>query len=489
MKEIFVVEEDKIWFSKHIFMFPFKIKPEETKEHIKMEQIVEAWKQDPHWKYMNFPADVPERYKIKTFYYEHALKAMFSFNTENQMDQTVYNFEFVKNSGSYVIKVDPKKDDFYKLKIDAIKLKIYATGIGILSFHLINNEYSLPEDILKISDFGRRIYPQYLPLDIIKGTLLADLLSIDIDGKEFVYENFEDAEKDEVTTPILSKTITKFLGEKIKCEAIIDDRMFTMSTYKNDLVSEAEIKGYTPKEGYAYKNNDFWYRYLFVDGGSNTCQSKEMLPKLLAEHTYDRWIEYGTLYGMSRYSFVMLTTQNCPEHLPATFTDIYYEFVCLILAQRASILAFSERTASMDIAGHDEFKQSHLKETRLLYQEYVHFVNTMCIKEVTAQEQGIELYDMLFKFTNVETESKRLDAQLDELNRLITLNSTEIIGEKISIITYLSGFFAAMAVVLVFYPKESLESPDGSLEWFSVSVVLSIFFMSCVYWAIKKLIK
>ncbi|MCS4454100.1 hypothetical protein JTT00_01810 [Clostridium botulinum] len=64
------------------------------------------------------------------------------------------------------------------MKIKSIKLKVYDTGVATLSYFLNNYEWKNKEDILRINDYGRRIYPQHIPLDTVRSNFLAKKLSL-----------------------------------------------------------------------------------------------------------------------------------------------------------------------------------------------------------------------------------------------------------------------------------------------------------------------
>ena len=70
-------------------------------------------------------------------------------------------------------------------------------------------------------------------------------------------------------------------SEKIHIEPIIDDRMFVLSLYMNDEKMD-QLKRYDEITGtYAYEEDDFWYKYLFVDGKDKTCQSRNMTKNIM----------------------------------------------------------------------------------------------------------------------------------------------------------------------------------------------------------------
>lgn len=90
------------------------------------------------------------------------------------------NYKNIDANSIYEIHVEKKDDkgtivfdEHYKLKIKSIKLKVYDTGVATLSYFLNNYEWKNKEDILRINDYGRRIYPQHIPLDTVRSNFLA----------------------------------------------------------------------------------------------------------------------------------------------------------------------------------------------------------------------------------------------------------------------------------------------------------------------------
>ncbi len=51
-----------------------------------------------------------------------------------------------------------------------------------------------------------------------------------------------------------------------------DDRMFVLCWYGDDALPD-EMKIYEDAKGYSYLSHDWWYQFIFVDGGiSPSCQ-------------------------------------------------------------------------------------------------------------------------------------------------------------------------------------------------------------------------
>jgi hypothetical protein len=334
-------------------------------------------------------------------------------------------------------------------------MRTFETKVGILSIELLNYDYPEPKDILQINDFGRRLYPQYLSedecdpskysLDGVKYSFLSRSISLKMKNEEEVIENFSYYEernnfKEDVTN--LPKYIHHLLGDgfctsndnnKIHIEPIIDDRMFVISMYMNDCLAN-EMKVYD-KEQYKYENNDFWYEYVFVDGNGITCTSKHMKKKFLEESTYDRWIENSTLFGISRYSFVLLTKNDwfANNVLKVHMYTMYFQIFSLLLSYRASILNFSHRVAILNVKNekNDQAKLSDLQEeVSKIYADYIDFQNNLFFREVTAQDQGIELYEKALNIMSIKEQIADLDKEIEELHTYVAMKNDAMQAKK-----------------------------------------------------------
>lgn len=195
---------------------------------------------------------------------------------------------------------------------------------------------------------------------------------------------------------------------------------------------------------------DFWYRFLFVDNATKTVFDDQMGVELIQAHTYRRWLPL-TAYGVSRYSFVSLTSslavlrENNVAFLPQHVESIYYRMYELALVQRASVLRFADEIThfahlkSADLSSSDT-KYEHLTEQVTdLYQNYIRFINKIFFREVTAQEQGIELYDMIQGKLRLEKQVQDLDKELNELHTFVKLVEDRNMGKKLSTLTILGA--------------------------------------------------
>lgn len=147
---------------------------------------------------------------------------------------------------------------------------------------------------------------------------------------------------------------------------------------------------------------------------------------LIAKHSYDRWSDYGTRYGISRYSFVVLVkgsftdpTNDFPQRILEHCKTMYLRAIFLSLTQRASIIRFSEEIAQISRLKENEA----FNRTDELYRHYIQFVNKYHFTEITAQEQGIEIYSMIQKHMGIRENHDALREEVSDLHTYADLIS------------------------------------------------------------------
>lgn len=428
LRKIYNMRKEK---SIHTFMFPFVIKDQKDfKEKLSKE-----------WEKKEFKFSKVEYYNDYMYFYPHVGDVLFSKN-----DGIATYYEKNLKNGKYIITL--LNGIKYELEIEDISLRVFNGSIGILSFHLINYEYDYL-DILKINEFGRRIFPQFLDrkklLVLPKEIFLADSIEVILNGQPFAKEDFSkfndfNLNVESIEKELLPSFIYKLIGN---IRSIIDDRMFVISFYLDDgEIVDKLIK--FDDESYSFVNNDWWYKYVFIDGGDKTCQSKILCPKLIKKSTYDRWIEYGTLWGISRYSFVGIA-KRCEfseNVLLIHAKTIYYQMMVLLLMYRAMIVYFSDRVQDIveKVENTNDIKK--IKEnSKNLYRDYLKFLNGLYFREVTPQEQGIEIYKKALEIMEIESEIKDFDREISELDSYIEFLAEENRNEELEKLNKLGALF------------------------------------------------
>lgn len=436
-------------YSYHIFYFPFKWEIPCVNQRLFSEQVdLASIPIQPH--------SMWERVQSDNNDIHHALSPKEIREAEELFGEQQYFFEFVhpvlydsKSISSSIIhhyeRREPKqkaveynitvKDRVYILKLDAINLNLYSTGVGVLSFYMANEREDQKDEtsVRAINQFGRRIMPPHSgEFNKDMRSMIAQNISISgLNGENLRYSdsfdyNISDQGKrglQHIWEPArFICNLIDDLSPELKATAVVDDRMLVNCWYaNNDLSKLAAEKG--SDENSSFISGDFWYKYVFVDEGKDeTCQNDNMKKELLKDSTYFRWQKYGTLYGVSRYSLVALINESdwAKNVLGMHMRTIYSRMFELVIIQRASILRFSGEVTK--VSGQIGYgNKENAQYIGSLYKEYIRFVNQIYFRNITAQDQGIEIYDMMLKQFESEQHIKGLDDEIEELNQYITL--------------------------------------------------------------------
>lgn len=487
-------------YSYHIFYFPFKweLPGEEKKifsEQIDLKHIPVSeyamWDRvqyDPAEEYASAAVDdAQERAELFAelqYYFDFVHPVLYDVkNMENPIIHHYERREPKQGDVQYCIEAGNKQ---YVLKVDAINLNLYATGVGILSFFLANNEESQKNeaDIRCINQFGRRIMPPHSgEFSEDNRSLLSKSITLrGLRGEPSKYmdtfnykihktRNSKERGLSDIWKPALFiDALIKDLSPEMKVTPVIDDRMLVNCWYGNDELS-AQVK--SMKENFKdgeFVMGDFWYKYVFVDDGNEeTCQNKEMKKELLANSTYFRWQQKGTLYGVSRYSLVALTNTewfSC-NILAMHMRTIYSRMFELIIVQRASMLRFSGEVTKVSCLSRST-DRCLAERIGSLYQEYIRFVNQIYFRNVTVQDQGIEMYDMLMREFASDEKIKDLDEEIGELHQYITLLIDQKRNENGEWLNWLAAIFLPATVLTGIFGM----NPVGfNMVWQTVLIV------------------
>lgn len=479
----------------HIFMFPFQWTIDTMAQERFGEQIsfrnIKSSKALQNWERVYKPNSEEDKvtlYNEKNYFYDFVHDALYD-NGKNDNTNIVRHYERIeprRNAVHYIVKNASK---VYKLDVKSITLNLYSTGVGVLSFTLNNYAYDKLEDILNINQFGRRVYPPYYKSKELDNPFSELPKLIKIDGLNGCYEeDFQSYGPDDTNKPaaFLQKMVHE-VAANISVKSVIDDRMYCMSWYKNnDLVCKL-----CDDANNDYKHSEEWYKYVFVDWSSCTCQDNEMLESLIKDATYARWRKWHSLYGISRYSFVMLTNAGESEsYLYDNFESMYVRMAELILVQKASVLRFSAEVTNIS-SMEDNLKGASMTERmRSLYKEYIRFINQIHFRESSAQDQAIELYNMLYNTANLKEQVEKLDNEIEELYHYVSLVEDKQNSKMMSHLTFIATLFVpATFVAGVFGMNNDFfgDKNPGFYNkiWFQLGLVLASigFFLA---WYLKK---
>lgn len=472
--------------SYHGFIFPFEWCYDEQfrRKGISgsdfLKRIAKSMKINPMWDLVKDELEVSTitQYNEQNYFYDFVRKSIIGENREEAEDLSIHYQFKIDGNLQYKITVDNKS---YLLQFSKVELKFYAFGVGSLILHVLNesNSQADPEDILSINQYGRRLYAPYFnstsknpgadayynEQDWAKGleyhAELPSKSSVLLDGKIVWKSNFANAQLNRIKAQSLG-IIAYFFPDsaldEIQITPALDDRMFVVCWYGNNKLSEQ----YTPvnkrpeKDGpqlpfIDYHVDDWWYRYVFVDGKYQTCQNDEMVHQLLKNHTYNRWLNYGTLWGIARYSWVTISQElpDVPAFIVAHIRTLYVRMAEIALLQRACVLKFSDDVTSISALKHGDRRLNFRMDN--LFRNYLKFVNRLHFREVTAQEQGIEMYDMLRRSMRLEEQVKDLDAQIKELHNYASNIKELARNEKLDMLTYIASVLGVPSFISTVY--------------------------------------
>ena len=391
------------------------------------------------------------------------------------------------------------------------------------------------KDLLLFNNMFRRIYPAYFekqnfdeqiknnefPKSIQIKTLHGKPLGILAGLKNYSIEDTHfQRDASGKFYPNLTPLISQFLdplfvdntglidGEKcMKYTPVLDDRMLvhTYVAFKEGNQFK-ELRGQNLE-----KNKESWNVYfsylMYVDNPekNNTYRyDKEFIENLLKEHTYPRWEHFHSKTGFSRYSSAFQYASHWEPNY-RNFESMYYQMFLLVIFYRAKLIKFSSEIAVIaenfsHATDADGRKQKNFKnDLRSLHQQFIKFMNIFWFREVSSQDQGIELFELMRKafqldpmFDQVKDEIERADDLLELLHN----EKIEDFTQKAGIIGILIGILAiALAYFALDFEKiggligQSSFSIIGLVLTFAFFCVLFLVFDDKLKIRVKSLIK
>ena len=464
--------EEKTVYSYHTFLYPFlwndidgnhSIDVFETK--LKLESA--GWSQDDMvskkngeinlTSVVNNESQDEQRLDYQTFQYFNpaARKALFREDGE-----IVHGWKYrsgdVHNKAEYKI-FEKGSDNPYVLNINHIRLRLFNTGVGILVFEL---EYPMPnegvkkarQDIRAINELGRRVFPEFLPEqpEIFMGSLFATRIEIVVDENHFE-ENLYcrsglHGEQSYLRDPLHKQSfLFTLLGydsnSTISITPAVDDRMFVCCcimdpdytehflyrSYQDPSLEKTELSEEEKKFSMQNKQPMFldnWdvgtelYALTNIDYKDSSCQNRVMLNQYFEDQLYLRWTEigYSTIYSVTNHSMICLTGDRKYVTAPVVnpFLIEYIQLCILVLAQRASLIAFDSRIT--EAISRDDEKEIITDKLLTLSKDFAKFQGQILIPEATPQIQGIELYGKLQRMLFIEKLQNNVLSQMSSLS-------------------------------------------------------------------------
>ena len=432
----------------------------------------------------NVSPDAQVLYNEKNYYFRFVHDVLYDSGDGN--DNLVMHFERKEPQEKdvrYLIKVSGREKP-YSLKVDAININLYKTGVGMMSFYLRNDDESQCDtrDILNINQYGRRILPPFWSeVNAEKRQELSEYLEISGLDTEISKEDFKSYTVDEPwTATSMLDSLLKDLTDNLTLTPVIDDRMFVISLYKNDDMSRLSLSAADAYCNPSSPFSEFWYKYLFVDTGWPTCQNDEMMRDLLRSHTYLRWQKWNSLYGVSRYSFVYLTNSGVPSYLVDYFMTTYARMMEIALVQRASVLCFSNEVTTLTKRG-DWTLEKLSEHVDSLNEEYIRFINRMYFNELTSQDQGVELYGMIRQNLDIDSYVEELKDEIEKLHDTISFKVERSRNEKAETLNFMAAILLPVSIVTGFWSMNMSLFCNVKSNWLSFAIAVGLMILGLAF--------
>ncbi|MCD8187676.1 MAG: hypothetical protein LUD57_03515 [Ruminococcus sp.] len=546
-------------YSYHTFLFPFiwKTKPEiKLRDFERIFQAGTNWI-ERKWEVMQQGQDISQDEKKKNEWFQnYAAYQYFTTAANNAIFNAdgkgiVKCYVFNKKNGTYNIH---KKDETFILKINQIRLNVYEAGIAIMIFELENYAGRDLDTVNKINEYGRRINFPYLMEQ--SHTLCADQISVKFDDGTEITEDFLETSKhlqehiqgdgkvchcslNYVMKPVqdildggMDNKITSNLSHKDKflIEPCIDDRMFVCCMVLDEKFSR-ELQG-IEKDGISFLNDtdvrlkkdegkvidisgeahddymEGWsdektlssrlYKLLFVENDLS-CQENAMKRELLKDCVYRHWLNSGTIHGVTHHSFVAVCNGEVWDAVINPFLTEYVQIAILTLAQRSVLLMLENEASeiSNNFGDETDISQEDLKKIERLQEKYVKIQNQILLSEITVQEQGVELYEMLRKQLYIQKNMNDLDGEMNNLRDISNAVNARLERESdameenrfkmeeknfnmIGILLSLLALVEPFAMMIMLYGRERYEG----IFWFIISMIVVLGIL--IYYNRKK---
>jgi hypothetical protein len=469
------------------------------------------------------------------YFHPHVRRFLYDVTSSQDADKdlALKHYTLEGFSGFYEI----ERHDKPKLKAcipkGGLSLYRFHNGVCVLSIEVCastnkknpDKNFSVG-DMLDFNNLARRLYPSFkridlqidrneLPLSInleIKsssgetykverrwGLPLGDDSS-QMGDPDLVDEIFADPCKMELKKrafhPFVGAILKPLLGG-CRINHLIDDRMLVLS--------RIGISGSVPSDREDHKV--LFSRGMWVDkftGNLNEKEyNKEFIKKVEEGQSNERWSHYGGEQGFSRYSAFFLGYHD--EHEDKIGTEflryvetgkfkregsaqkflfgntesMHFKFFLLATFYRFSMLKLSSQVGALKVS--QSKPASAAKDIKRVVGDFNLFMNALWFKELTSQEEGIEIFHLMRKafdlesaFEDLQADFTRTDNYLDSVLALSEIEQNESDRHFNKRLGYFGAFFGMGALATGFFGMNGADL-HGVTNIFTLITVLLLF--------------
>lgn len=435
--------------SEHIFIFPFSWKSSsQLPERLFYPHVELKGKSFDHlkqWQVHYSTIEDDQDYNEFVYFYKPIRSALYTFEKKPII---VRNYVFKRLDETQFFKLHIK-EQLFLLDIKQIRLKLYKTGIGLLSFELLNHHYLQLEEIEAINSFSKMIYPPILPLEKARKEWFPESVSMRLNKETYIEELFTaDYYKESLT---ISPLIMFILGDPFVCkekeksynriviEPILGNQMFCCCIYQSPLLVDAIEKGEVAQERLE--------RFMTLN--------KKMSYSATSSYIKNDY----SIYGINRFMLLCVTKEWLEGKL-------YNQLVTLVLMQRATLLSLSTEIARISTLP----KYALSEAISSIYEIYIQFINQLYFKEVTEEGEGARIYEELTKSFKIEEELKQLNFEVDEVHEYATLVEQAASNMKVQLLTIAGAALVLPSFVTGFFGMNIFK--EEALHWWEHKQVI-----------------
>lgn len=487
---------DEKAYSYHNFMFPFSYFDENLYEWISQHWHPIEVNIDSNRDYYNSYQYFNDKARNLVHNYKGDEESIKGESNKNRDFQLYSKFKYIKYNEKGNVEINYKykykielKDKFYELDINSINIRIFrGYKIAILSFELINNNYSILEDIKNINNYGRRVFSPLMSVEnneytkdsfyltahcieiakkigdkivlkhnfidtanVIKDDLLLSKKSLSNDSNDKIINRFNSdlvvkllklggnkdySKKDKISFP-----------EQLQVKPILDDRMFvaSMINYDRKAFDFLSFKFKCRIEDISYRDKYKLYPILFLDDNFVTCQNESMMNDLFNKHLYLRWTGCGSLDCITEYGFVKITNgMNIPGVGPP-FLNMYMDMIKIALLQRCKLEAIESRVSNLNFNNKNKVSFEQIDE---IWEELITYKKDLGMKVLTFQEQGVECYDILRKSLRIDEIEAYVDDEMKKIHEYVELQKQNRTNKAIRLLTVITVLIGSQALIV-----------------------------------------
>ncbi|MBU2548101.1 MAG: CorA family divalent cation transporter [Proteobacteria bacterium] len=262
--------------------------------------------------------------------------------------------------------------------------------------------------------------------------------------------------KNSIIKDLIDEFITGRAGGQETHRDLLDDRLVVHSFWA--------LAGSRPETRDAEDALDeLFARFMYVDNpGAGYAYDRDFITGLMAPLTYNRWRNAGTRFGFTRYSDVCLGFGGFTvDELFPHFNSMYYQMTLVALYYRASLIDFSHQVA---VASREliEGPAQVIRRDRFieLKKEFMLFTNIYWFKELTNQDQGIELFDYYKRAFNFDEMYDQVKEEIDRADSYLEILQNNRYNDLTRKFTHGGALLGIMAIVTGYFGMNFNEIAD-----------------------------